>query len=258
MLAMALQAPPRSEPSPRSSGESSSKDTLIDLTPPSGDASHPGSDLDEDAEAERTGIRETKPWNPHKAMKAVEIGDYYAKQKNYKAAISRYREALEYKPNDADATLKLAQAYERNGEAESAFLHYRNYLKVMPKGELAAVAKKGIERVRVHADVRRLNGSDSPEHSLEIAGAYLRDKKYAAATSRLNDALKAEPENPRIHYLLGQSTEGEGKVNEALTHYYEYIVREPGGPHSTDAAKAMERLKAKGAVLTSRSSQTRP
>ena len=48
-----------------------------------------------------------------KAMKDVEVGDYYYKQENYKAAISRYREALEVKPHDAEATYKLAQVLDK-------------------------------------------------------------------------------------------------------------------------------------------------
>src|SRR5688572_21514172 len=130
LIAIALQSAPRSDQTtPRPSGESSSKDTIIDLSPPANDSSHPGSDVDEEAEVERTGIREAKPWNPHKAMKMIEVADFYAKQRNYKAAISRYREALEYKPNDLEATFKLAQAYERNREVDNAYAQYRNYLR---------------------------------------------------------------------------------------------------------------------------------
>src|SRR5436190_9726910 len=98
-------APPRSDQTPaQQSGESSSKDNKIDLSPPKGDdVKHA------DYEEESSEVMETKPWNPHRAEKNIEVGDFYAKQKNYKAAISRYREALEYKPKDAMATFRLAQ-----------------------------------------------------------------------------------------------------------------------------------------------------
>jgi hypothetical protein len=36
--------------------------------------------------------------------KNFDVGDTYFKGKNYKAAESRFREALEYKPDDPDAT----------------------------------------------------------------------------------------------------------------------------------------------------------
>src|SRR3954467_6656225 len=91
---------------------SSSRDSITDLSPPKDDLNHPGSD---DEIEEATGIHEMKPWDPHKAMKDVEVGRYYATQKNYKAAISRFREALEYKPRDAEATFFLADSLEKSG-----------------------------------------------------------------------------------------------------------------------------------------------
>src|SRR3954468_9858250 len=108
-VAQSAQKTKRGTPAPTQStsqpDDSSSKDNKIDLSPPKGDeVAH--SDPDDDANSD---VMETKPWNPHKAAKDIEVGDYYAKRKNYKAAISRYREALEYKPRDAEATFKLAQ-----------------------------------------------------------------------------------------------------------------------------------------------------
>src|SRR4051812_19537527 len=92
---------PKSTPPPRSDdkAESSSKDTQIDLSPPKGDSSaHPNSAGVADD------VLELHPYNPMRAMKDVEVGDYHFKRQNYGAAISRYREALEFKPHDAIAT----------------------------------------------------------------------------------------------------------------------------------------------------------
>lgn len=91
---------------------------------------------------------ETKPWNPHKAAKDIEVGDFYAKRKNYRAAIDRYREALEYKPRDAEATFKLAQALEAVKETTEALKRYQEYLVILPKGEFAAESQKAIERLK--------------------------------------------------------------------------------------------------------------
>lgn len=131
------QAPPRSDSEP---GVSSSNDTRIDLSPPSGDSTmHPNSDVDD--------INEMHPYNPHKADKDVEVGDFYFSQKNYRGAESRYAEALEYKPNDAEATFKLALTKERLGEKEDAVASYQSYLKILPEGPRAKDAEKGIERL---------------------------------------------------------------------------------------------------------------
>jgi tetratricopeptide (TPR) repeat protein len=141
------QAPPRSDSpsSAREQGESSSKDTKIDVAAPVGDAvDHPESE-------DVSGTGEFKPWNPHKAMKDVEVGDYYFKRKNYRAAISRYREALEYKPKDAIATFKLAQALENNGQLNEAAQNYRAYLQILPRGPSAEDCKKALARLNSSA-----------------------------------------------------------------------------------------------------------
>lgn len=132
-------------------GESSSKDDPVDLTPPADDAkTHPhSSDMLED---EGSGDRgEVLPWDPHKAAKDVEVGDFYFKKKNYIAAESRYREALHYKDNDAIATYRLAVCLERMDRGDEARAEYESYLKILPYGPESADAKKAIERLKTAA-----------------------------------------------------------------------------------------------------------
>lgn len=134
------QAPPRSDD--RTAGESSSKDTRIDLSPPAGDAKmHPNSGVADD-------VLELRPYDPHRAEKNIEVGDYYYKLKNYRAAESRYREALEYKPNDAEATYKLAVSLETQGKFDDALDSYQGYRKILPEGPHAEECEAAIERIK--------------------------------------------------------------------------------------------------------------
>jgi tetratricopeptide (TPR) repeat protein len=131
--------PPRSDDS--ATGESSSKDTRIDLAPPKGDASmHPGSELPTD-------VNEMRRYDPHKADKDVEVGDYHFKRKNYRAAVSRYRGALSWKPDDAEATYKLALSEEKLGDLAAARQDYESYLRILPHGPYAEDSKKAIARL---------------------------------------------------------------------------------------------------------------
>ena len=134
----ANQAPPRSEPSPapRGPGDSSSRDTS---------PGPPPEELDDS-------VSEFRPWDPHKAMKNVEIGDYYFKQQNYRGALSRYCEALQYKPNDAIATFRTAEALEKLGDLAGAQTYYEAYLKILPRGPFAGQSKKGLERIKAQAE----------------------------------------------------------------------------------------------------------
>jgi tetratricopeptide (TPR) repeat protein len=132
-------------------GQSSSKEDPVDLSPPADDAkTHPhSSEMLEDEGSGDTG--ELRPWDPHKAAKDVEVGDFYFKKKNYIAAESRYREALYYKDNDAIATYRLAVCLEKMDRDDEARAEYENYLKILPYGPEAADANKAIERLKTHA-----------------------------------------------------------------------------------------------------------
>jgi tetratricopeptide (TPR) repeat protein len=136
----------RPQARPRNNEESSSRDSIIDLSPPKNDNRRPV--RDDSADEETTGVNELKPWNPHKAEKSIEVGEYYFKGKNYKAAISRYREALEYKPRDAVATYRLGEVLERVGQNDEALQRYEEYLKILKDGPFAEDCKKGIERIK--------------------------------------------------------------------------------------------------------------
>jgi tetratricopeptide (TPR) repeat protein len=134
-------------------GESSSKDTQVDLSPPADDAkAHPQSSAAvAEAEAEALssgGISEVHIWDPHKAAKSVEVGDYYFKRKNYRAAEDRYREALRYKDNDAVATIRLAVCLEKLGILDDARAEYESYLKILPHGPQSLEAQKAIDRLK--------------------------------------------------------------------------------------------------------------
>ena len=133
----------------RAAEESSSKDTRVDLSPPKNDQKdHPMSStkIDDENDAD-SDVQEMHPWDPHKAAKDVEVGDYYFKKKNYKAAISRYQEALVYKPNDAIAEFRLAEAFDKTGNSSEAIGHYKNYLKILPHGPDAEDAQKALAKL---------------------------------------------------------------------------------------------------------------
>jgi len=146
------KAPPRSDKI--APDESSSKQTEIDVAPPSGDEKHPG--------AEDSEFNEFHPWDPHKAAKCIEVGDYYFKQGNYRGAVSRYQEALEWKPKDAEATYKLGEVQEKTGEFAAAMGNYQAYLKLLPKGPYAEKAQKGVDRLKTKAGVSAAQSTPKP------------------------------------------------------------------------------------------------
>jgi Flp pilus assembly protein TadD len=83
-----------------------------------------------------------------KAMKDVEVGDFYYKKENYNAAISRYREALDFKPHDAEATFKLAEVLNKTGDTAGATENYQAYLKILPDGPYAKKAHEALSKLK--------------------------------------------------------------------------------------------------------------
>jgi tetratricopeptide (TPR) repeat protein len=147
------KAPPRSDQ--LAPDESSSKQTQIDVSPPSGDAK-------KSDDADSSELSEFHPWDPHKAAKCVEVGDYYYKEGNYRGAISRYQEALEWKPRDAEATYKLGEVQEKSGDLNSALQNYQAYLKILPKGPYALKAQQGIDRLKAKAGATAAQAAPKP------------------------------------------------------------------------------------------------
>jgi tetratricopeptide (TPR) repeat protein len=137
----------------REAEESSSHDTRIDISPPKNDAkNHPGSkaaveDLDIPENIDVSGVQEFHPWNPMKALKNIEVGDFYFKRKNYKAAVERYKEALYYKDGDALASFRLAVCQEKLGDKAEARKYYEQYLKILPEGPFAKDAHASLDRL---------------------------------------------------------------------------------------------------------------
>jgi len=147
------QPPPRSDTHDKEGEQSSSRDTRIDLSPPANDdKDHPlsagaVSDATGDDDEGEADVQEFHPWDPHKALKDDEVGDFYFKRKNYRAALDRYKEALVYKNNDALANFRMAQCLEKLNQPEEARVHYEEYLKILPHGPQAEEAQKSLERL---------------------------------------------------------------------------------------------------------------
>jgi len=147
------QPPPRSDRD-QEAGESSSRDTRIDLSPPKNDAKdHPNSNVaaSDAGEESSADVQEFHPYDPHRALKDIEVGDFYFKKRNYRAALDRYREALFYKPNDALANFRMAQSLEKLTQSDEAVEHYQEYLKILPNGPQAEEARKGLERLKARS-----------------------------------------------------------------------------------------------------------
>jgi tetratricopeptide (TPR) repeat protein len=87
---------------------------------------------------------------PQGAPKCVEIGNFYLRRKDYKGALSRFKEAVETDPMYAPGYLGLGKVYEKLGEKRKALEAYHKYLDELPSEKQADQARdvhKAIEQL---------------------------------------------------------------------------------------------------------------
>ena len=76
--------------------------------------------------------------------KDIDVGYYYLNEKNYIAAESRLKEAVELQPDAAAAYIGLGQAQQKLGKNAEARQSYEAYLKIAPNGPEADKVKKAV------------------------------------------------------------------------------------------------------------------
>lgn len=221
---------------PGAAGESSSRDSQIDPN------AHVDTSEPEPAEEDDAVL---KPWDPHKAAKDVEVGQYYLKLKNYRAALERFNHALLYKANDAEATFGLAITQEKLDLLALADQNYHKYLTILPEGPKAKEAQAGIQRL--DPQVARLKpaagGEDTAKaaaHDVNVGETYLSANNFDAARLRFEDALRLAPDNPVAYFRLAQSLQGMQRLDPARMNYRKYLELEPKGKFAKDAKKAID------------------
>ena len=82
------------------------------------------------------------------AAKDIEVGYYYLRDKNYVAAESRLKEAVEIKSDSPQALIGLAQAQQKLGKRNDARQNYEAYLKQNPDGPDSEKVKKALAQLK--------------------------------------------------------------------------------------------------------------
>jgi Flp pilus assembly protein TadD len=228
---------PGDAPGNSPTGESSSRDSAIDLT--AKPAPEPARKEEDDAVLQ--------PWDPHKAAKDVEVGQYYFKLKNYRAALERFNHALLYKPDDAEAIYGLALTEERLDLLTLADQNYRKYLKILPHGPKAKDAEEALKRMGPNVDQRKSSGPNADPaaiaaHNIDLGETYLSTNNFDAARERFEEALRITPDNPLLYFRLGQALQGMQRLDPARLNYRKYLELEPNGKFTANAKKAISEI----------------
>jgi tetratricopeptide (TPR) repeat protein len=86
-------------------------------------------------------------WDPLRAEKDMEVGQYYMRKGDVDAAIDRFQDATTAKPGFAIPFRFLGDAQEKKGLKKQAIKSYQRYLDLVPHADDAEKIKKKIEKL---------------------------------------------------------------------------------------------------------------
>jgi tetratricopeptide (TPR) repeat protein len=86
-------------------------------------------------------------WDPLRAEKDLEVGQYYMRKGDVDAAIDRFQDATTAKPGYAIPFRYLGEAQEKKGLKKQAIKSYQRYLDMVPHADDADKVRKRIEKL---------------------------------------------------------------------------------------------------------------
>jgi tetratricopeptide (TPR) repeat protein len=86
-------------------------------------------------------------WDPLRAEKDLEVGQFYMKKGDLDAAIDRFQDATTAKPGYAVPFRYLGEAQEKKGLKKQAIKSYQRYLELYPHAEDGDKVRKKIEKL---------------------------------------------------------------------------------------------------------------
>jgi len=98
-------------------------------------------------------------WDPLRAEKDLEVGQYYMRIGKIDAAMDRFQDAIEAKPGYAVPFLYLGEAQEKKGLKRDAVKSYKRYLELYPHAEDKAKVQKKIDKLSAELGGKRKSTS---------------------------------------------------------------------------------------------------
>jgi tetratricopeptide (TPR) repeat protein len=129
-----------------SQGESSSA-APKPLPPSRPDSSHAKSSNKKPKDTPTNSATDQPTWDPLRAEKDLEVGQFYLKKGDLDAAIDRFQDAAAAKPGFAIPYRYLGEAQEKKGDKREALKSYRRYLDLYPHAEDAKKVQKKIDKL---------------------------------------------------------------------------------------------------------------
>lgn len=187
--------------------------------------------LDSAAIALKNAIKET----PELAEARYLLGKIYLEQHQYENAEKEFERALEYKYATNDVLPLLSQAYQKTGadnalielSLEKSGLTPANAVEVKFYKLQALVSLEQIEKANVLIQEIQSIKVDSPFKSLALTLSFLLKQQPEIAITHLEEVLATYPKQPDAMKLYGNLLLRQGKIEEAISVYRDYVSEHP-------------------------------
>jgi len=151
----------------------------------------------------------------------VNIGTIYARQKKYDEAEKAFKTALEQNPSLPDAYNGLANVY----NAQRRF-------------DEAAEASTEANKLQQQA-----GGSGGANTAFNQGVIMWNSGRAPEAKAQFEEALKADPNHPEAHFMMGKVYIGLGQFKEAVNEFETYLKLAPTGANAKEAQSNVDQLK---------------
>jgi tetratricopeptide (TPR) repeat protein len=145
--ALAQEPAPPPPDSPSQQGESSSKQQEPPPPPAPAEPDKKRGKKDRPPDTKVQSAADQPTWDPLRAEKDLEVGQYYMRKGDLDAAIDRFQDATTAKPGYAIPFKYLGEAQEKKGLKKQAIKSYRRYLDLYPHAEDKDKIQKKIDKL---------------------------------------------------------------------------------------------------------------
>ncbi len=169
---------------------------------------------------------------------------------NYDVASSLYRISLKETPDNRDALLGMAAIELKKGNTQSAYQIYRKLLKLNPKDSVAKVSilnlQNQVGNVTSESTVKDLiqQNPENPSLHFSLGNLYSKQQRWPEAQQAFFDAYSRQPGNADYALNLAISLDHMGQSKAAIEYYRAALNLSKNKPSSFSASNILARIDA--------------
>lgn len=158
-----------------------------------------------------------------------ELGKKQASQGLWQKAIASYRQAIELQPSNFQPYEHLAAALAKQGRIEDGRIVYQRFLELNPHSSEQDIDQPWEQYVKGNLKIAE-NSQKSASYYISLGNKLKSEEKLSEAIAAYQQALKLEPDNPKVYAFLGTVQKQQGDLSAAVSNLRKAIEINPQPP----------------------------